>query len=418
MRPGTSSAPEKTGRQSVQPHRCRQGSPFSLWQPGTQEYEECQALFTACAETLRKEIAAGHFTLTHMGYFWCQGCTDRTQSAKWYIDKYLTMHEAFKTELSFDHDSNSETADKTFEFGGIIPVRVGSTAKCYRDGVSTDSNPYAYHESFADLRMSGPRVAQYWMGNDPELEDIWTVCTIGDDWVWMPDGTNGVSDYFNKHYTNGTVDYQPQVAQPASWYTPTTPKAVHDSIHYNQIGYNEIGRESVRNALILLGEKEDYTEETTVRFVDWTGYKEVSQITASTTAGSGTLVVPIIRPITRAKTVTFTQSQGLKWQYGDLTADAAGTTGSLSAVGAEGSVSVIKGAPGQLYADHLAVMPEAYCGGTDLWKVLEHDEQYFASGTHWAVYSSGREVPSVTIPVSPGDKIFATSFGKSGENGH
>ena len=408
---------QQTGEKVWVVNAAHGGTSINVWQPGTKEYEECQALFTACTETLRKEIAAGHFTLNHMGYFWCQGCSDRAQSAKWYVDKYLAMHEALKTELAFDHDSDSTTADKTFEFGGIIPVRVGSTSKCYRDGVNTDSNPYAYHESFVDLRMSGPRVAQYWMGNNPELEDIWTVCTIGDDWVWMPDGTNGVSDYFNKHYANGTVDYQPQVAQSASWYTPTTPKAVHDSVHYNQIGYNEIGRESVRNALIMLGEKEDYAEETTVRFVDWTGYKEVTEITASPTAGSGTLVVPIISPVTRAKSVTFSTSNGLKWNYGDLTADTAGTNGTLSADGLGVSVNVVKAQPGQHYADHLSALPESYCANTDLWKLLEHDSQYYASGTNWGSHSSG-QVYSVTIPVSAGDKIFATSFGKGGENGH
>ena len=176
------------------------GTSISVWQPGTTEYEQCQALFTACQQTLQAEIAAGHYTLSHMGYFWCQGCSDRTSTAEWYVKKYLTMHEGLKTELAFDHDSNAATADKTFEFGGIIPVRIGNAASGYRDGVYEVSNPYAYHESFVDLRMSGPRVAQYWLGNNPELTDIWTVCAIGEDWVWMPDGTNGVSAYFNAHY--------------------------------------------------------------------------------------------------------------------------------------------------------------------------------------------------------------------------
>ena len=34
---------------------------------------------------------------------------------------------------------------------------------------------------------------------------------------------------------------------------PITPAAVHDNIHYNQIGYNELGRESARNGLALRG---------------------------------------------------------------------------------------------------------------------------------------------------------------------
>ena len=394
------------------------GTSISVWQPGTTEYEQCRALFTACQETLKKEIEAGHFTLSHMAYFWCQGCSDRTQSAQWYVNKYLAMHNGLQTEMSFDHDSNADTADKTFEFGGIIPVRVGSTTAGYRDGVYETKNPYAYHESYVDLRFSGPRVAQYWMCNNPELEDIWLVCNIGEDWVWMPDGTNGVSAYFNAHYPNGRVDYITQVTQKEAWYTPTTPAAVHDSIHYNQIGYNEIGRESVRNALIMLGEMEVPETETTVKFVSWDGFTEVTEVKASSVGKSATLVVPMVTPIWRAKDVTYTVSDGLTYEYYDILATDAQTVGTLRANGANmPMVTVQKQAPGALFANHLSILPEKVCQGLNLWNVLEHDKEYFASGTNWAVYSGG-SVCSVTIPVKAGDRIFATSFGKAGENGH
>ena len=423
------------------------GTSITTWQKGKANYEEALLLFGACQETLRKEIAAGHYTLSHMGYFWCQGCTDRTQTAKWYVEKYLAMHENLKKDLAFDE----ETA---FEFGGIIPVRVGSTATCYRDGVQTETNSYAYHESFVDLRMNGPRVAQYWMINNPELSDIWGVCNIGDDWVWMPDGTNGVQAYFNAHYENGRVDYTTQVAQKESWYTPTTPKAVHDSIHYNQIGYNEIGRESARNALILLGEISAPEVEPTVEFVSWDGFTPVESINANTTPGSETLVVPVVSPVWKSKEVTYSLSEGLTWEYYDLLAVSDTQSGTLSSPATTQTVTVsghawsawetvfkptaegagqekricadcgiiqtrVLNGVWQLYdlASHMQTMPENYCKDTNLWAVLEHDPYYFASGTKWGIHSS-REVPSVTIPVNPGDKIFATSFGKAVENGH
>ena len=423
------------------------GTSITTWQKGKANYEEALLLFGACQETLRKEIAAGHYTLSHMGYFWCQGCSDRTQTAKWYVEKYLAMHENLKKDLAFDEDT-------TFEFGGIIPVRVGSTAACYRDGVQTATNSYAYHESFVDLRMNGPRVAQYWMINNPALSDIWGICNVGDDWVWMPDGTNGVEAYFNAHYENGRVDYTTQVAQKDSWYTPTTPKAVHDSIHYNQIGYNEIGRESVRNALILLGVLEAPEVEPTVEFVSWDGFTPVESINANTTPNSETLVVPLVSPVWKSKEVTYSLSDSLTWEYYDLLAVSDTQSGTLSSPYTNQTVTVsghawsaweivfkptpegagqekrvcadcgivqtrvLKGV-WQLYdlASHMQTMPEEYCKDTNLWAVLEHDPYYFASGTKWGIHSS-REVPSVTIPVEPGDKIFATSFGKAVENGH
>ena len=391
------------------------GTSINVWQPGTTEYEQCQALFTACQETLRKEIAAGHFTLSHMAYFWCQGCSDRAQSAQWYAGKYLAMHDGLKTEMSFDHDTDPNTADKNFEFGGIIPVRVGSTAACYRDGVYSDSNPYAYHESFVDLRFSGPRVAQYWMINNPDLPDLWGVCNIGDDWVWMPDGTNGVTEYFQSHYPNGTVDYTTQVAQKASWYTPTTPKAVHDSIHYNQIGYNEIGREAVRNALIMLNEIEEPEVETEIKLLSWDGYTEAAEITASVKGHSGTLVVPVVSPIWKSKTVSYQLSEGLSWNYYDLLAEDAQTEGALTVDGQ--IVRVVKAEPGAHYTEHLSELPEDICCGLNLWSVLPHDPYFYSNGTQWGIHSSGN-VYSVTIPVNPGERIFATAFGKAGENGH
>ena len=391
------------------------GTNISAWQPGTTEYEECQALFAACQETLRKEIAAGHFTLSHMGYFWCQGCTNRTNTAEWYVQKYLTMHEGIKTELAFDHDSNPATASKTFEFGGIIPVRVGSTTACYRDGAYETTNPYAYHESYVDLRFSGPRVAQYWMCNNPELEDIWMVCNIGEDWVWMPDGTNGVAEYFQAHYEGGTVDYTTQAAQKASWYTPTTPKAVHDSIHYNQIGYNEIGRESVRNALIMLGEMEAPDVETTVELLSWDGYTPVDRVTASTVGSSATLVVPKVYPVWKSKKITYELTEGLTWNYYDLLAADVRAGGTL--IADDKTVNVVKATPCTHFIDHLVELPEKICCGLNLWSVLEHDEYYYASGTHWGIYDSNR-VYSVTIRIKAGDKIYATSFQKHGENGN
>ena len=390
------------------------GTAINTWQNGATQFEECERLFKACQETLRKEIAAGHYTLSHMGYFWCQGCADAAQTAEWYVKKYLSMHESLKTVLAFDHDSDESTPAFEFEFGGIIPVRAGNASSaCYREGIYKDTTTAKYHESFKDLRFTGPRVAQYWMINNPELTDIWGVCNIGEDWVWMPDGTNGVADYFNAHYENGRVDYQTQVAQKESWYTPTTPAAVHDSIHYNQIGYNEIGRESVRNALVMLGEIKTPEIETTVELLSWDGYTEVLELTASTTGNSATIVVPKVYPLWEAKNVEVELSEGLEYAYYDLIADSAEREGTLSVN--EKNVSVIKAEPGAHYKEHLSELPEKVCSGLNLWNVLEHDEYYFANGTNWAIYSGGT-VKSVTIPVEAGDKIFATSFGKAGTN--
>lgn len=315
------------------------GRDMRYWISNGADYKQAVALFKACQEVLAKEIAAGHYTLSHMGYFWCQGCSDATRTAEAYVTDYLEMHNALKTSLAFDHDGDGDK--ESLEFAGIIPVHAGSSeylGSGYRDGVCAETT-YDYQKSFQTLRFTGPRVAQYWMINNPELTDIWGVCNIGEDWVYMPDGDHGVQTYFQSHYANGTVDYVTQVQQADSWYTPTTPTDVHPGIHYKQIGYNEIGREAARNTLIML-KKDKPDTQTTVEFLSWDGYTPVSEIYAQTEGKSENLVVPMVSPIWNAKNVTYSLSAGLSYNYYDLVAATEQTTGTLEAVGATGEVQV------------------------------------------------------------------------------
>ena len=329
---------QQTGEKIWVVNAAHGGSAISSWQSSGDNYKEAIALFSACQETLKQEIAAGHYTLSHMGYFWCQGCADASMTAEQYVNKYLTMHENLKSTLAFDHDDDRSTDLIVFEFAGIIPILYG--AESYRAGTYQDKNNYTYYESFELLRFNGPRVAQYWMTSNPDLPDIWNVCNIGENWVWMPDNTNGVSDYFNAHYENGRVDYQTQVEQDEAWYTPTTPKDVHDSIHYNQIGYNEVGREATRNALILLGDIPEPDVEVTVEFLAWDGYTRLTEINPSTTGKSSTLVVPYVSPVWKSKEVSYTLEGELTWVYCDLLASSAQASGTLRASVGDAIVTV------------------------------------------------------------------------------
>ena len=315
-------------------------SSISSWQPGQSNYEEAKALLGACQEVLMKEIAAGHYTFSHMGYYWCQGCADETKSAEWYVGQYLAMHEGLKTEFSFDGDLNVNTPDDTMEFGNIVLVMAGhENAAGYRTGTYTDSSDN-FFASFKELEMRGPRVAQIWMANNPELEDIHIVCTLAQDWVTMPDGSDGVAEYFATHYENGVIDYPTQVKQSTSWYKPTTPAAVKNSIHYYQVGYNEVGRESVRNTLYILGLAEKPDVETTVTFVDWTGYQIADTVKTSTVASTNTLVVPMVYPCYESKNVTYSVSDNLIYSYYDLL-DSGVDGGTLTASIGSQSVQVI-----------------------------------------------------------------------------
>lgn len=74
-------------------------------------------------------------------------------------------------------------------------------------------------------------------------------------------------------------------------------------------------------------------------------------------------------------------------------------------------------AKGQLTADgHLQQLPESFCSGTNLWTALKPENKYYTSGG-WGNLPTN-DVWSITIPVSAGDHIYASSFRKYGENGN
>lgn len=314
------------------------GAVIQTYQQFNENYVEAVTLFSSCEETLKKEITAGHYVLSHMGVFWCQGCSDQKQPADAYTLKFQAMYNAMKTELSMDMDNNPDTPDDTLEFANIILVLAGggtSRERGYRGGMYQDENS-GFYGTFKEMEMRGPRVAQLWMGANPDLPEIHVVCNLGDQWMMMPDGTDNVEEYFASHYENGRVDYPTQEPQPEDWYSPQNTLAVKDSAHYNQIGYNEVGIETARNTCILLGYQENTDEPTTVTFVDWTGYETVSTIEPFTWGQVGTLVVPVVSPVYSAKEVSYEVTEGLKYEYYDLTtANYNIKEGTLSVAGSE-----------------------------------------------------------------------------------
>ena len=72
----------------------------------------------------------------------------------------------------------------------------------------------------------------------------------------------------------------------------------------------------------------------------------------------------------------------------------------------------------QIYklGDHLLELPEGVCSSTNLWALLPHESVHFTRGKKWG--NTTTPVTSITIPVNPGDKLFATSWQSAGLNGH
>ena len=174
---------DETGEKVWIVNAAHSGSTISTWIPGGTNYNEAVDLIYLAQHLLKTEIAAGHYTLSHFGYFWLHGESASASTAVSYIDSFTQMHEGLKEELTTDM---SGSGSGTLEFGGIILCRPtsGTSWTGYRHGTWDDELPddVEYENSFKHLEMSGARVAQYYMGNssDDTYKDVYLVCNVQD----------------------------------------------------------------------------------------------------------------------------------------------------------------------------------------------------------------------------------------------
>ncbi len=271
------------------------GSGISSWQPGDgvseNNFWEAVGVMKGAEETLKAEIAAGHYYLTNMGYYWVQGCSDINKDAAFYNDNYVNMHEGFVEELAFDHDSDPATPDKTIEFGGIILVRRG-----FAGGTDNNKAP--------DFVMNGPRTAQYLLGNTPD-DGIYMVSNVGE--IFRDDAS--VTSYFAEKYGT-TANFQALTG--ANYSLPTAIASVHPDIHYRQQGYNEIGREAAQNMLRITGRVTAEAADVTFNLLDADGVS-TDFVTKGVTLASGATVkiVPDVAPRYMATDVAVTTSSNV-----------------------------------------------------------------------------------------------------------
>ncbi len=223
------------------------GSEVDSWNPDSEKYKvnnnfwEAAGVVKGCLAVLKNEINAGHYTYSRSGYFWVQGCAEeiskKNMTAKEYSDAFMKMHNGFTAELATDLDGDGE--NETLDFGAIIEVL----------------NPISSTTAL-DLRLSGPRAAQYYMGTttDEAYKNVYLASNLGDLFVSDP---SAVEKYFAEKYPDGKINFPTRVYYPL----PTTIAEVHPDIHYRQPGYNALGMDAVSNLLKQLnGEKMDASD--------------------------------------------------------------------------------------------------------------------------------------------------------------
>ena len=258
------------------------GSTISDWspQPGVTvenysggaggAYYRTVALFREVCHTLHREISAGHYTLSRIGYIFCQGESDAAQSAAYYLSALTQMYNGFREDLSVRIDG----ADYSLDFGSLIACRADRSA------------------GSTGVRMNGPRCAQYSIANatSESLSDFYMLSNVTDSWY----SDASVADYFSRYDSR---NYR-------MFYGYLPPSRLSELIApdglYTEAALNEIGTDAAENLLFLLGEREN-TGTASVRLVGSDGIESVTDALRAPYGADTVSVVPVVSPLRLSK---------------------------------------------------------------------------------------------------------------------
>ncbi len=259
------------------------GSSITTWQPKKGQdnnFWQAVALYKACERTLNNEIKAGHYKLSHKGYFWLQGEQDFKMKAGSYLTYYMKMHRALKRQLKGSSAKDYKYVNKKLEFGGILMVR-----------------SHRKPTSLADLELTGPRKAQYYMcnSNKTAYNDIFLASQLSE--VWLTD--NSVKNYFKNKYKTNAKYTSYNKTRSKSLKLPTSLNQIHSTIHYTQLAYNELGRDAANNICYALGYAKKPSAKVKIKLVSQDGYRDISKI--NRTAVKNMNVVAKVFPTWKSK---------------------------------------------------------------------------------------------------------------------
>lgn len=272
------------------------GSGIASWQPGTgvsdNNFWQAVGVANACLDTMEREVRAGHYVFSQMGYFWLQGCTDKAMPAAEYTKQYVAMHQGLLGQVARDLDGDGRKEE--LSFGGILMVR----------------NPLT-QLTVLDLRLNGPRTAQFLMGSTaiPGAEKVFLVSVLGDR---LTDDLS-VENYFKTTYPTGKTVYSTRTA----YALPRTAAEVHPDIHYRQPGYNELAVDAVRNLLAMQGGETTDREAGLLKPDGKTLYTDGETVTVR--KGEERLIAVLTDPVACAEKTYTVRVTGEGFSYADGT---------------------------------------------------------------------------------------------------
>ncbi|MCD7929558.1 MAG: hypothetical protein LUF86_05300 [Clostridiales bacterium] len=279
------------------------GSSITSWQPGSSKtnnnFWQAVDLYVAAEKLLSKEIAAGHYTLSHKGIFWLQGEQDKSMSASKYLSYFKKMNSALRTQLN---GSGISGMKKSIAFTGIIMVRAAASKPA----------------STSDFALTGPRLAQYYMttSSASAYSTIYLASQASESWT-----TNAnVKSYFKNKYGTQAAYRAANPNKSGTISMPTKISQVHSTIHYTQLAYNEIGMDAADNICYALGyAKAPSSKVSSVTIVTANGYTSRNKSTAKLSKGSTLKFAVKVYPTYLSKGVTVTTTSSTKYTVSGIT---------------------------------------------------------------------------------------------------
>lgn len=196
-------------------------SAYGYWNPGnsgstTSQPYDCYNMAKNLYNTAVASIDTDKYTIGDCIYFWNQGENENSSyTPREYEEAFLELHNKFITEFG--------TEDTRPTLGGILPVR----------------SPYS--SGFPNLKLTGPRIAQYKMAR--ERDDIHIVSDVTEHWY----SDLAIKEWFANAYKDKLY---PLDDMPDSWDDIMNT----DNVHYKQAAMNEMGIQAAMSMLSCLDE--------------------------------------------------------------------------------------------------------------------------------------------------------------------
>ena len=188
---------------------------YGRWDPDySGSVRNCYTSAKTLYNTAVASIDTNTYKIGSRVYFWNQGENENNSyTAAEYEAAFMELHNRLTTELG--------TESTRLEYGGILPVRS------------------SYNDGFPNLKLTGPRIAQYKMAG--ERDDLMVVMDATEHWY----SDASIASWFTEEYSGREY---PLAAMPDAW----SDIMQGDKVHYTQAAMNEFGTEAAENMLACL----------------------------------------------------------------------------------------------------------------------------------------------------------------------